>query len=85
MAHRLKVFCKKEGARRDCRLKSNHKEVVYNSEKEHTAGLHCRLEPAQLTRYVKLHRGTQKSHFKAWSTGNNQFRSGLPVYGQGMG
>ena len=43
------------------------------------------VEPAKLTRYVKLHRGTQKSLFKAWSTGNNQFRSGLPVYGQGMG
>ena len=25
------------------------KVVMYNSEKEHTAGLHCRLEPAQLT------------------------------------
>ena len=32
------------------------------------------LEPAQLARYVKLHRGTQKSHFKAWNTGNNQLR-----------
>ena len=40
---------------------------------------------AQLTRNVKLHRGAQKCHFHAWSTGNNQLWPRRPVYAQGMG
>ena len=36
VAHRLKVFCKKEGARRDCRLKSNHKKRLCTILKKNT-------------------------------------------------
>ncbi len=36
VAHRLKVFCKKEGVRRDCRLKSNHKKRLCTILKKNT-------------------------------------------------